>query len=251
MRALAAYFYNICYNRCCVSAVFFSKILIMKRELSKHAKRAGEILAVLNKQYPDTKIALKYDNNIQLLVAVILSAQCTDKKVNEVTENLFKKYKTAKDFARANVTVFEQEIRSCGFYRAKTKNIIASCGIIDKQYNGKVPDSMKEILTLPGVARKTANVVLGNAYGIVEGIAVDTHVRRLAQRMGFVEQEDPVKIEQDLMAIFPKKDWFKLTYTLIDHGRAVCKAPTPKCEECPVAKLCPTGIKRLGLKTKF
>ena len=245
LRSFAPVFYNICRCRYSIFVVLFSELLDMNKVSLNKSKRAGKILAVLCKEYPNAKIALKYNNNIQLLVAVILSAQCTDKKVNEVTEKIFKKYKTTSDFAKADIKVFEQEIRSTGFYRAKARNIIASCGIIDKRYGSRVPDTMKEILTLPGVARKTANVVLGNAYGIVEGIAVDTHVRRLSRRMGFTAEENPVKIEQDLMALFPKKDWFKLTYNLIDHGRAVCKAPTPLCEICPVNKTCPTGIQRL------
>ena len=212
-------------------------------------RRAAKILKVLQNAYPGATIALKFDNLIHLLVAVILSAQCTDKKVNQVTETLFKKYKTVDDFADANSKTFEQEIRPTGFYRTKTRNIIAAAKMLRKDFGGTVPKTIEEMLRLPGVARKTANVVLGNAYGVVEGIAVDTHVRRLSQRLGFSTDADPVKIEQDLMQLFPKKDWFKLTYTLIDHGRVVCKAPTPKCEVCPVMKLCPTGRKRLRLTT--
>ncbi|OHA45864.1 MAG: endonuclease III [Candidatus Terrybacteria bacterium RIFCSPLOWO2_01_FULL_44_24] len=210
-----------------------------------------EVLVILKKTYPEATIALKYGNNIQLLVAVILSAQCTDKKVNEVTGDLFKKYKTAKDFTNANIKTFEQEIRSTGFYHNKARNIIAACKIIEKSFNGEVPKTMEEILTLPGVARKTANVVLGNAYGVVGGIAVDTHVKRLSQRLGFSQYDNPIKIEKDLTELFPKKYWFGLTYILIEHGRAICKAPTPLCEKCPVAKLCPTGIKRQGLNVKL
>src|SRR3990170_5706877 len=168
----------------------------------KRKKRALEVVRKLKKLFPQVKIALRYGNNIQLLVAVILSAQCTDKKVNEVTEKLFKKYKTVDDFARANPKKFEQEIRSTGFYRAKARNIITAAKMIKKDFSGKVPRTMEDILKLPGVARKTANVVLGNAYGVVEGIAVDTHVRRLSQRLGFSNHEDPVKIEQDLMQLF-------------------------------------------------
>jgi len=220
----------------------------MSENIAETRQRARRALKTLQKSYPKAKIALRYNNNIQLLAAVILSAQCTDKKVNEVTATLFKKYRTVNDFADAQPRVFEQEIRQTGFYRAKTRNIIAAAKMLRRDFGGKVPKTMAEMLRLPGVARKTANVVLGNAYGIVEGIAVDTHVRRLAQRLGFSRNEDPVKIERDLMALFPKSQWFSLTYTLIEHGRAICKAPTPKCEVCPVAKSCPTGIKRLGLK---
>ena len=182
-------------------------------------KLAQKILARLKKAYPKAKIVLNYSNNIQLLVAVILSAQCTDKKVNEVTEKLFKKYKTARDFARANRARFEQEIKSTGFYRAKAKNIINTCKIISEKYGGKLPKNMAEMIQLPGVARKTANIVLGNAYGVVEGIAVDTHVRQFANYCGLSNHHDPVKIERDLMELFPKKDWFKLTYMIINYNR--------------------------------
>ena len=209
-------------------------------------RRAASVLGVLKKTYSHATIALQFNSPIHLLVAVILSAQCTDKKVNEVTRALFKKYKTVNDFANADTKTFEQEIRPTGFYRAKTKSVITTAKMLRDEYNGKIPHTMKDILKLRGVARKTANVVLGNAYGIVEGIAVDTHVKRLAGRLGFSTSQDPVKIERDLMALFHKKDWFKLTYMLIDHGRAICKAPTPKCEMCPVIKLCPTGRGRLG-----
>ncbi|QQG46625.1 MAG: endonuclease III [Candidatus Niyogibacteria bacterium] len=184
-------------------------------------KKAAEILRRLKKFYPGAKIRLNYGNHIQLLVAVILSAQCTDKKVNEVTEKLFKKYKTARDFACANRARFEQEIKSTGFYRAKAKSIMGATKIIDEKYGGKLPKSMAEMVKLPGVGRKTANIVLGNAYGIVEGIAVDTHVRQFANYCGLSSHYDPVKIEQDLMKLFPKKDWFNLTYMIIEYNRAM------------------------------
>ena len=213
------------------------------RSGQEHAQKA---YATLRKTYPVARIALKFNNHIQLLVAVILSAQCTDKKVNEVTAPLFRKYRTVDDFADANLKAFEQEIRSTGFYHAKARNIIAAAKMLRRDFRGKLPRTIDEMRKLPGVARKTANIVLGNAYGIVEGIAVDTHVRRLSQRLGFSSHEDPDKIEQDLMTLFPKPQWLLLTYTLIEHGRAICKAPMPKCEMCPVADLCPVGIKRLG-----
>ena len=203
---------------------------------------AYNILTVLKKQYSGAKIALKYSNNIQLLCAVILSAQCTDKKVNEVTEKLFKEYKTVDDFASADQKIFEQEIKSCGFYRVKAKNIISAAQKIQKYFGGKLPKTMKEILTLPGVARKTANVVLGNAYGVVEGIAVDTHVKRFAEYCGLSTYKDPNKIEQDLMKIFPKKDWFKLTYMVIDHGRSWRKNKKLHTS-CGICKLCPRFLK--------
>lgn len=218
----------------------------MRERAGEKKRRAQKVFRELRKTYPGAKIALRYRNHVQLLVAVILSAQCTDKKVNEVTATLFKKYRTVNHFADANPAVFEQEIRSTGFYRAKARNIISAAKILRRDFGGKLPRTIGEMRRLPGVARKTANVVLGNAYGIVEGIAVDTHVRRLAQRLGFSDQGDPEKIERDLMALFPKSQWFPLTYILIEHGRAICKAPTPRCEICPVAPFCPSGIKRLG-----
>lgn len=205
-------------------------------------KRVTHAVRTLEKSYPDARMALKYKNNIQLLVAVILSAQCTDKKVNEVTIPIFKKYKTAKDFANANKQEFEKEIHQTGFYRAKTKHIIATCKKIEKEFGGQLPKTMTDMLMLPGVARKTANVVLGNAYGVVEGIAIDTHMIRLSQRLGFTKQTDPVKIEKDLMALFPQNQWFGLTYKLINHGRAICDAKKPKCAECPLKKLCPSAL---------
>ena len=190
-----------------------------KESFEARKKRAAEILRRLKKAYPKAKIALKYGNNIQLLVAVILSAQCTDKKVNEVTEKLFKKYKTVDDFANANIKKFEEEIRPTGFYRAKAKSIITSAKILKKDFSGKIPKTMAEILKLRGVARKTANIVLGNAYGVVEGIAVDTHVRQFANYCALSFEKDPKKIEQDLMKLFPQKDWFGLTYKIIDFNR--------------------------------
>src|SRR3990167_9715207 len=213
-----------------------------KTDLEKKKKLGQAILRELRKLRPDAKIALKYKNNMQLLAAVILSAQCTDKKVNEVTEKLFKKYKTVGDFADADIKTFEKEIYQTGFYHAKARNIIAAAKMIQKEFKGILPKTMKEILRLPGVARKTANVVLGNAYGVVEGIAVDTHVRRLSQRLGLTEKDDPVKIEQDLMKLLPKSEWFKTTYRLIDHGRAICTAKDPRCDLCPLSKLCPSSF---------
>ena len=205
--------------------------------LHAQKKRAGKILPYLKKQYSNATIALKYKNPIQLLVAVILSAQCTDKKVNEVTATLFKKYKTVDDFARARQKIFEQEIHSTGFYRAKAKNIIAAAQKIRNQFGGKVPRTMKEITQLPGVARKSANVILGNAYGVVEGIAVDTHVKRFANVCGLSSHHDPVKIEQDLMRLFPKKEWFSLTYRIIYHGRR-SRTKHHKHEPCQLRDWC-------------
>ena len=212
-------------------------MIISSRDLEKKKKLAQKILRELRKLHPNAKIALKYNNNIQLLAAVILSAQCTDKKVNEVTEMLFRKYKTVDDFANADIKTFEKEIYQTGFYHAKARNIIASAKMIRKEFGGKLPRTMPEILKLPGVARKTANVVLGNAYGVVEGIAVDTHVKRLSNVLGLSNEKDPVKIEKDLMQIIPKKDWFKFTYMLIDYGRKECPARPHLHAVCPLTKI--------------
>lgn len=209
---------------------------------AKKKRRASVALTRLERRYPKAKIALKYKNPIQLLAAVIMSAQCTDKKVNEVTARLFKKYKAVDDFTDANPRKFAEEIRETGFYRQKALAIVTSARIIRDRFGGKLPRTMKGMLTLRGVARKTANVVLGNAYGITEGIAVDTHVRRLSQRLGFSSHDDPVKIERDLMQLFPKAKWFKLTYALIDHGRATCTARNRKCSLCPLKGICPSAL---------
>ncbi|MFN3550682.1 MAG: endonuclease III [Endomicrobiia bacterium] len=197
-----------------------------------------KIIQILQKEYPDAKIALNFSNPIEILVATILSAQCTDERVNKVTKELFKKYKTVDDYADANVKKFQQEIKSTGFYKMKAKNIINAAKIIKTKFNGKVPDNMEDLLTLPGVARKTANVVLGNAYGKVEGIVVDTHVRRLSYRIGLTKNTEPVKIEQDLMKILPKDKWFVFPYLLINHGRKVCTARKPLCDKCVIEKYC-------------
>ncbi|MCB4790326.1 MAG: endonuclease III [Elusimicrobia bacterium] len=202
-----------------------------------------EAIKRLKKEYPDAKVALSYSNPLEILVATILSAQCTDERVNIVTQALFKKYRKLDDYANADLKEFEQDIRSTGFYRHKAKNIINSAKLILKNFKGKVPDKMEEILTLPGVARKTANVVLGNAYGIIEGIVVDTHVIRLSQRLGFTKNEAPEKIEQDLMKIVPKKDWFAFSYLLQSHGRKICKARNPDCPGCFLNYLCPSSGK--------
>lgn len=202
------------------------------RELVERRKKARKIIAELKKRIPDAKIALKYGNNWELLVAVILSAQCTDKKVNEVTDKLFKKYTKLEDYVNATQKDFEQDIRSTGFFRNKAKNILASAKIVKDKFHGKVPCSMEELLSLPGVARKTANIVLGNAYGIVEGIAVDTHVRRLSRELGLTNEINPDKIEKDLMQIIPKSEWFIFTYRLIDYGRNFCPARSKNRSKC-------------------
>lgn len=210
-----------------------------KETLEQKRKRAAEILRRLKRAYPRAKIALKYANNIQLLAVVILSAQCTDKKVNEITASLFGKYKTTEDFAKADLKTLEQEIKSTGFYRAKAKSIITSAKIIKKDFGGRLPRTMAEMLKLRGVARKTANIVLGNAYGIVEGIAVDTHVRQFANYCALSFEHDPKKIEQDLMKLFPKKDWFSLTYKIIDFNREMKNRQNRSRAKIHLLDICP------------
>lgn len=204
----------------------------------KNNKNTDQIIAVLNKEYKGIDIALNFSNVFELLVATILSAQCTDKRVNIVTSSLFKKYKTIEDYANADITCFEEDIKSTGFFRNKAKNIIATANIILKQYNGIVPKTMEELITLKGVARKTANIVLGSGYGISEGIAVDTHVIRLSNLIGLSKSSDPKKIEKDLMKIVPKKYWIKVSFLIQTLGRRVCKARKPDHDICPVKHLC-------------
>jgi len=207
-----------------------------KKEIKKLKEKALKIIKILKRLFPNAKIALNYKNPWELLVAVVLSAQCTDKKVNEVTEKLFKKYKTLDDYIKANPREFEQDIKSTGFYKNKAKNILATARVIKEKFNGQVPKKMGELLTLPGIGRKSANVILGNAYGIVEGIAVDTHVRRLAKKLGLTKNTDPDKIEKDLMQIIPKKYWFPFTYWLIEYGRKYCPARPHNHNNCPLKK---------------
>lgn len=202
----------------------------------KQKARAREILARLKVLFPDAGMMLKYRNNWELLVAVELSAQCTDKKVNEVTEKLFKKYRTLDDYVHADPREFEKNIFQTGFYRNKTKNILAAAKMVQEKFGGKIPKTMEEILTIPGVARKTANVVLGNAYGVVEGIAVDTHVKRLARLWGLSLEEAPEKIEKDLMKLLPKEEWFDFTYKVIEYGRKYCTARVKDHSKCPLAQ---------------
>jgi endonuclease-3 len=205
------------------------------------SKRIDTVLRILAKSYPCPTTALVHDSELQLLVATILSAQCTDERVNQVTPSLFSAYPTAKDLATAPTVELEQAIRSTGFFRAKTKSIQGACRILQDKYNGEVPRKMDLLLELPGVARKTANVVLGTAYGIPSGVVVDTHVKRLSGRLGLSNEKDPNKIEQDLMALIPKDRWIDLGHQLILHGRAVCKARKPRCEQCPLAPYCPSA----------
>jgi len=201
-------------------------------------EKAKEIIRRLKEAYPDAKIALKFENPLQLLIATILSAQCTDERVNQVTPELFEKYKTAQDFAQAPLEELASLIKSTGFYQQKARYIKEACKILVEKYGGEVPKTMEELLELPGVARKTANIVLANAYGIVEGIPVDTHVSRLSQRLGLTKNKDPIKIERDLMEIIPGEEWFQFPYLLQAHGRAICVARKPKCEECILKDLC-------------
>lgn len=204
--------------------------------------KALKIYDILSRNYPLARISLNFKTPMDLLVATILSAQCTDARVNLVTEQLFKKYKTPKDYAQADPKKFSEEVRSTGFYKAKTKSILGAAKMIVKDLKGRVPDNLEDLLKLPGVARKTATVVLYNAFHKIEGITCDTHVIRLSQRLGLTKNQDPKKIEQDLMRLFPKKDWGKLSYLLIDHGRKVCKARKPECFACPVKTLCPSAF---------
>jgi endonuclease-3 len=206
-------------------------------------KEANKIYNILKKSYPKATTALTHKDALQLLVATILSAQCTDKRVNIVTKELFKKYKKASDFAKAKGSTFEKEIRSTGFYKNKAKNIIQTAKVIEKDYKGKVPSAMEELTRLPGVARKTANIVLFHAFGKNEGIAVDTHVKRVSGRMGLTKKTDPKKIEEDLMKLFDRKKWGHLTNIFIAHGRAICDAKKPLCAKCPIKKLCPSANK--------
>ena len=205
-------------------------------------ERAPEIVRILSEANPDAKVALHFSNALEMLVATILSAQCTDEKVNEVTATLFAKYLTAEDYLKVPEDELKADVKPTGFYNQKATSIREACRRIVEVYGGRVPDTMEDLITLRGVARKTANIVLGNAFGKVEGIAVDTHVKRLANRLGFSQESDPDKIEQNLMRSIPRERWFDFTYVLIDHGRAVCAARKPKCEICPVNHLCPSSL---------
>jgi endonuclease-3 len=205
-------------------------------------ERAAEIIHLLERTHPDATIALRYSNPLELLISTILSAQATDEQINKITPNLFKKYKTPEDYANADIEELQQDIRSSGFYRNKARNIKNCCKMLVEKYDSKVPRTMEELVELPGVARKTANIVLTNAYGVVKGIAVDTHVRRLAQRLGLSDTDDPVKIELNLMRILPKENWERISDLLIFHGRRVCFARKPNCAGCVLNKICPSAF---------
>ena len=218
----------------------------MEKKLSEsnvdNKTRVLKIIRLLEKEHSDAKIALHYTNPLELLVATILSAQCTDERVNIVTKTLFDKYRAAEDYANTDLKELEEDIRPTGFYRNKARNIKKCCQMLVEKYNSRVPKTIEEILELPGVARKTANIVLSNAYGVIEGIAVDTHVRRLAKRLRLTEHEDPNKVENDLMKIVPKNYWMRITDLLIFHGRRICVARKPKCEICVLNELCPSAF---------
>jgi endonuclease-3 len=211
-------------------------------EKKQNQKRVKEIIKLLSKEIPDSTIALRFSNPFELLIATILSAQCTDTKVNQVTQDLFKKYRSAKDYAGANLTELEENIRPTGFYHNKAKSIQKCCQELLAQFRGDVPKTLDELVTLPGVGRKTANVVLGNAFA-TPGIVVDTHVHRVSQRIGLTKNDDPVKIEFDLMEIVPKEEWTHFSNLLVWHGRRTCVARKPLCTTCAIRKVCDFGSK--------
>jgi endonuclease-3 len=220
------------------------------KDLDRHSPvelRAPVIIRRLKEAYTDAKVALNFSNPLEMLVATILSAQCTDERVNQVTESLFAKYRKPEDYLRVPASELAADIHPTGFFNQKSKAIRGAAKMIVEEFGGNVPETMADLVRLPGVARKTANIVQGNSYPALHakdpdaGIAVDTHVRRVSQRLGFTKTTDPDKIEQDLKKLIPRKDWFSFTYVLIEHGRRVCKAPIPKCEICPVNDLCPSS----------
>ncbi|MGH2784812.1 MAG: endonuclease III [Actinomycetota bacterium] len=211
-------------------------------------KRAALIYRRLDKAYPDAKCALNFTTPLEMVISTVLSAQSTDAMVNKISPALFAKYPTPESYLASPPGELEADIHSTGFFNQKAKSIRGLCRVIVEEFGGEVPDTMEGLLKLPGVARKTANIVLGNSFGIVEGIAVDTHVHRLARRLGFSDEHDPNKVERDLMALFPKSRWFRLTYLLIEHGRAICQAKAPRCEDCVVNDLCPASRVPTGRK---
>ena len=219
-----------------------------KRESPEELKsRTRDIIRRLKRAYPDAKCSLNHTNPFELLVATILSAQCTDERVNMVTADLFRKYRKPEDYLKVSPRELEKDIQSTGFFRNKTKSIQGTSKVLTEEYGGEVPHTMEELLELPGVARKTANVVLGNAFEIKSGVVVDTHVTRLSHRLNLSQQKTAEKIEQDLIAIVPKKDWVMFPHLMIAHGRKICKARNPLCAECPVEKLCPSSFLKTGV----
>ena len=209
--------------------------------------RVRSVIRLLKRAYPDAKCSLNHSNAFELLIATILSAQCTDERVNIVTADLFRKYRKPEDYLRVSNKELEKDIRTTGFFRNKTRSIQGTARLLKEQYGGEVPNSMDELLELPGVARKTANVVLGNAFGVKAGVVVDTHVTRLSHRLGFSQEKQAEKIERDLIELVPKKDWVIFPHLLIYHGRKVCKARNPACDECVVEKLCPSSFLKTGV----
>ena len=219
---------------------------IMRESKSQLKERTADIIRLLKRAHPDAHCALNHGSAFELLIATILSAQCTDERVNIVTADLFRKYRRPEDYLKVPAVELQQDVRTTGFFRNKTKSIQGACKMLVEEFGGEVPKTMDELLRLPGVARKTANVVLGVAYDIAAGVVVDTHVSRLSQRLRLTKHKDAGKIEQDLMELVPRKDWIIFSHLLIFHGRRVCKARRPLCEECVVEKLCPSSI----LKTR-
>ncbi len=207
---------------------------------AERQQRVLQILAILQQTYPDARCALTFSNHLELLVATILSAQCTDERVNQVTRSLFQRYRTAADYATADPEALAEMIKPTGYYRQKAQTIQRCCAELVQRYGGRVPDTMEELVRLPGVGRKTANVVLGNALHKPQGIVVDTHVQRVARRLGLTEETTPEKIERDLMRLVPREAWTQFAHLLIFHGRALCKARSPRCDLCPVHHLCPS-----------
>jgi endonuclease-3 len=215
--------------------------------LTELKTRTRKIIRLLKKAYPDAKCSLNHSNPFELLIATILSAQCTDARVNIVTQDLFRKYRKPEDYLKVPEKELQRDIRTTGFFRNKTKSIQGTARALTEQYGGKVPETIDELLELPGVARKTANVVMGNAFGIASGVVVDTHVTRLSHRLGLSAEKTAEKIENDLIELVPKKDWVIFSHLLIAHGRAICKARTPLCDQCVVEKLCPSSFLKTGV----
>ena len=217
-----------------------------EKDATQLKDRVKKIISLLKRAYPDAQCSLNHSNPFELLIATILSAQCTDQRVNIVTADLFRKYRKPEDYLKVSEKELQNDIRTTGFFRNKTKSIRGTAKALIGDYGGEVPDSMAELLKLPGVARKTANVVLGNAFGIKAGVVVDTHVARLSHRLGLTQEKQPEKIERDLIAIVPRKDWVIFPHLMIYHGRKVCKARSPLCEECVIEKVCPSSYLKTG-----
>jgi endonuclease-3 len=214
---------------------------------TEERQRAKKIIKRLRRQYPDAKCSLNYSNPLELLIATILSAQCTDERVNIVTSTLFRKYRSCDDYLKVAQVELEGDIRSTGFYRNKAKAIQGACRMIAERHGGRVPDNIEDLVALPGVARKTANVVLGNAFGTASGVVVDTHVGRLSRRLGLTRHEEPEKVERDLMELVPESEWVDFSHLMIYHGRSTCKARKPLCADCVVEELCPSSSLKTGV----